>query len=119
MSDGDSLSRRRLLTAVGTVSGAGALGGADSVAFLADREQYANSRLVAGELDLRLAWRENYFGEATEEALAAGEFAPAGFLSAPETTLEQYPDPRRHSTGEAGASRCVTRSRERERAWPQ
>jgi predicted ribosomally synthesized peptide with SipW-like signal peptide len=54
------LSRRTLLGAVGTIGGAAALGGAGSMAFFSDDEQFANNQLTAGELDLKVAVSQHY-----------------------------------------------------------
>jgi hypothetical protein len=60
---------------------------------------------------------------ATNEVFDAFELATAPtlreFANALSVGIPLDADPRRHSTGEAGGRRCVTRSRERERAWPQ
>jgi predicted ribosomally synthesized peptide with SipW-like signal peptide len=60
MTDDTTLSRRTLLGAVGTIGGAAALGGAGSLAFFSDAEAFANNELVAGELDLAVAYSEHY-----------------------------------------------------------
>jgi predicted ribosomally synthesized peptide with SipW-like signal peptide len=87
------LSRRTLLGGLTTLGAAGAIGGAGSLAFFSDAETFANNRLVAGALDLKLAWEELYFGAGAASALASGAFAASEFLSAAATTLETYPDP--------------------------
>ncbi len=68
MTEDNGLSRRRLLGSIATVGGAAALGGAGSVAFFSDREAFANNRLVAGELDLKVDWEEHYFDWSDDEA---------------------------------------------------
>ena len=60
MTDDIPLSRRTLLGAAGTVGVAAALGGAGSMAFFSDEEEFANNRLVAGSLDLKAAYSEHY-----------------------------------------------------------
>jgi predicted ribosomally synthesized peptide with SipW-like signal peptide len=87
------LSRRKLLSVAGTIGGAAALGGTSTLAFFADEEEFANNRLVAGELDLGLAWEELYFGAHAASEMASGGFSAKEFLSAEATTLERYPDP--------------------------
>ena len=115
--DTSGLSRRRLLGSVATVGGAAALGGAGSVAFFSDREEFANNRLVSGSLDLKVSWEEHYsdwsddeeeFGRMAEEGEEADLFLPAipddprsepielvfsdraGFMDA--TLQEQFPE---------------------------
>jgi predicted ribosomally synthesized peptide with SipW-like signal peptide len=88
------LSRRKLLGAMGTIGGAAALGGAGTMAFFSDEEEFANNQLVAGELDLQLAWQEQYYGAAAAALFGSGAGASAAdFLTLNETTLESYPDP--------------------------
>jgi predicted ribosomally synthesized peptide with SipW-like signal peptide len=60
MTDRFDLSRRKLLGAMGTIGGAAALGGASTMAFFSDSEEFANNRLVAGELDMKAAYSEHY-----------------------------------------------------------
>jgi len=84
--------RRKLLGAMGTIGGAAALGGASTMAFFSDDEEFANNRLVAGSLDLKLAWREHYFGAGAEASFESGAFQSAGaFLSGLESSVEEYP----------------------------
>jgi predicted ribosomally synthesized peptide with SipW-like signal peptide len=54
------VSRRKLLGAMGTIGGAAALGGAGTLAFFSDSDEFANNQLVAGELDLLVDWEEHY-----------------------------------------------------------
>ncbi|MEF8973824.1 MAG: VWA domain-containing protein [Haloarcula sp.] len=60
MSDDYDISRRKLLSATGTIGAAAALGGAGSMAFFSDEESYANNRLVAGELDMKVGYSAHY-----------------------------------------------------------
>ncbi|WP_240137658.1 SipW-dependent-type signal peptide-containing protein [Salinigranum salinum] len=89
------LSRRRILGAMGTIGGAAALGGASTMAFFSDSEEFANNSLTAGELDLKLAWEEQYFGEQAEDQFQneSGGGATANLLSLSDARLERYPDP--------------------------
>jgi predicted ribosomally synthesized peptide with SipW-like signal peptide len=69
MTDGRfDLSRRKLLGAMGTIGGAAALGGAGTMAFFSDTEEFANNQLVAGELDLKVDWQEHYSDWSADEA---------------------------------------------------
>ncbi len=111
----DGVSRRALLGSVATIGGAAALGGVGSIAFLSDREEFANNRLVAGELDLRVDWQEHYsdWSDDEEEGIetvsmtpgdglagfpsAASEAEQSVFVSDPDqfldnTAIEAYPD---------------------------
>jgi predicted ribosomally synthesized peptide with SipW-like signal peptide len=54
------LSRRRLLGAVGTVGTAAAIGGAGTTAFFSDEEEFANNQLMAGSLDVKVAYSAHY-----------------------------------------------------------
>ena len=53
-------SRRKLLGSVATLGAAGAIGGAGTMAFFSDTEEFANNQLTAGELDLKVDWEEHY-----------------------------------------------------------
>lgn len=55
--------RRRLLTSLGTVGVAGALGGTGTLALLNDDESMRGNAITAGELDLDVGWFEWYNGE--------------------------------------------------------
>ncbi|WP_380677689.1 vWA domain-containing protein [Salinigranum sp. GCM10025319] len=71
MTDRFDLSRRKMLGAMGTIGGAAALGGAGTMAFFSDEENFANNQLVAGELDLKVDWEEHYsdwMGSEADEA---------------------------------------------------
>jgi predicted ribosomally synthesized peptide with SipW-like signal peptide len=95
MGDGRTgLSRRQLLVGAGTVGGAAALGGAGSMAFFSDEETFANNELVAGELDLAVAWRKT----------TARELADATGRRRVETS-RTYPEP----TSDAAAPVCDLR----------
>ncbi len=83
--DTSGLSRRKLLGSVATIGGAAALGGAGSVAFFSDREEFANNRLVAGSLDLKVDWAEYYSDWSEDEADAAGEMV----MAPQDTTLQE------------------------------
>ena len=89
--DTSGLSRRKLLGSVATIGGAAALGGAGSVAFFSDREEFANNRLVAGSLDLKVDWAEYYSDWSEDEATAVddGEI----IMAEQDTTLQvdEYP----------------------------
>jgi predicted ribosomally synthesized peptide with SipW-like signal peptide len=62
------ISRRKLLGTLGTVGGAAALGGAGTMAFFSDEEEFADNELVAGELDLKVDWEEHYSDWSPDEA---------------------------------------------------
>ncbi len=87
MADDSGIDRRTLLASLATVGGAGALGGAGSVAFFSDREEFANNRLVAGSLDLKLDWEEYYADWDTDQAAAVSDVRSAG----PDEYLDDYP----------------------------
>lgn len=97
--DTHGLPRRKVLGALGTIGGAAAIGGAGTVAFFSDDEEFANNRLVAGELDLKLAWQENYFGAAADSTVPKTAELGA-FLS--QTTVESYPEDLGGNIHEAG-----------------
>jgi predicted ribosomally synthesized peptide with SipW-like signal peptide len=87
---GHDITRRTLLGAVGSISGATALGGAGSFAYFSDEEEFANNRLVAGNLDLKVDWQEYYSDwSADEEAVVDDILMPSG----PGSTLQdgEYP----------------------------
>ena len=67
MTDTFDLSRRKLLGAMGTIGGAAAVGGAGTMAFFSDTEEFANNQLVAGELDLKVDWEEHYSDWSSDE----------------------------------------------------
>jgi len=83
------LSRRKLLGAVGTVGAAAALGGVGTTAFFSDEEEFANNRLVAGSLDLKLDWEEYYADWSDDEVAAVGDVLMAADS---DQYLETYPD---------------------------
>jgi predicted ribosomally synthesized peptide with SipW-like signal peptide len=56
------LSRRKLLGSVATIGAAGAIGGAGSMAFFSDEEEFANNQLTAGELDMKVAY-DGYYSD--------------------------------------------------------
>jgi predicted ribosomally synthesized peptide with SipW-like signal peptide len=62
------LSRRKLLGSVATIGAAGAIGGAGTMAFFSDEEEFANNQLTAGELDLKVDWEEHYSDWSDDEA---------------------------------------------------
>jgi predicted ribosomally synthesized peptide with SipW-like signal peptide len=62
-----TISRRKLLGTLGTVGGAAALGGAGTMAFFSDEEEFTNNELVAGELDLMVDWEEHYSDWSSDE----------------------------------------------------
>jgi predicted ribosomally synthesized peptide with SipW-like signal peptide len=114
------LSRRKLIGAVGTIGGAATLGGAGSMAYFSDEEEFANNRLVAGDLDLKVDWEEHYSDWSEDESEGVGEVVmtdgdptnvPAGYVGLPDpatpllavpsedlgtfmdnTAVEAYPD---------------------------
>jgi len=55
-----ALSRRKALAALGTVGVASAGAGLGTSAFFSDRESFENNRLVAGELDVHVAYSAHY-----------------------------------------------------------
>jgi len=85
-------SRRKLLGSMATIGGAAALGGAGSMAFFSDEEEFANNRLVAGSFDLKVDWAEYYSDWSDDEAAAidSGEM----MMAEQGTTLDssEYPD---------------------------
>ncbi len=89
MTDGNGLTRRRLLGSVATVGGAAALGGAGSVAFFSDRERLGNNRLVSGALDLKVSWEEHYSDWSEDEA-EFGRMPEPG--EEPDLSLPAIPD---------------------------
>ncbi len=56
------LSRRRVLAGLGAVGIASAGAGLGTSAFFSDEEEFANNRLTAGTLDLKLDYKATYFG---------------------------------------------------------
>jgi predicted ribosomally synthesized peptide with SipW-like signal peptide len=62
------ISRRKLLGSVATLGAAGAIGGAGTMAFFSDEEEFANNQLTAGELDLKVDWEEHYSDWSDDEA---------------------------------------------------
>jgi predicted ribosomally synthesized peptide with SipW-like signal peptide len=65
--DGLVLSRRRLLAALGSVAGASVGAGLGTSAYLSDEETFANDRLTAGSLDLKVDWQEHYVDRSAGE----------------------------------------------------
>ena len=114
------VSRRKMLGAIGTIGGAAALGGASTMAFFSDEENFANNELVAGELDLKVDWTEHYSDWSEDEAdgitvSMTDESVGAGFPSAASskmayvsdknqflenTAIESFPDPDNDGTQE-------------------
>jgi predicted ribosomally synthesized peptide with SipW-like signal peptide len=85
------VSRRKVLSAVGTIGAAAALGGTGSLAFFSDEEEFSNNRLTAGSLDLKVGWQEYYADWSDDEADAVGDvLMPEG----PGQSLQEidYPD---------------------------
>ncbi|MEF8799473.1 MAG: SipW-dependent-type signal peptide-containing protein [Halolamina sp.] len=97
------LSRRKLLGAAGTIGGAAAIGGSSTLAFFSDEERFPNNQLTAGELDLKLAWQELYFGASAEDAFESGSISTAN-LFANQALTESYPAPGAGVTFETLAS---------------
>jgi predicted ribosomally synthesized peptide with SipW-like signal peptide len=64
------ISRRKLLGSVATLGAAGAIGGAGTMAFFSDEEEFANNQLTAGELDLKVDWEEHYSDWSEDEGVA-------------------------------------------------
>jgi len=58
--DSFQLSRRKLLASVGAVGGASAAAGLGTTALLSDQERFDGNRVVAGELDMRVAYESYY-----------------------------------------------------------
>ncbi|WP_380677688.1 SipW-dependent-type signal peptide-containing protein [Salinigranum sp. GCM10025319] len=67
MSDRFDLSRRKMLGAMGTIGGAAALGGAGTMAFFSDTEEFANNQLTAGELDMKVGYSAHYSDWSSDE----------------------------------------------------
>ena len=59
------LSRRKLLAGIGAVGATGAGAGLGTSALFSDEEQFGNNRVVAGELDMRVAWESYYSNQAS------------------------------------------------------
>ncbi|WP_152042415.1 SipW-dependent-type signal peptide-containing protein [Salinigranum salinum] len=114
MTDKFDISRRKMLGAMGTIGGAAALGGASTLAFFSDSEEFANSQLTAGELDLKVDWSEHYSDWSEDETAGLSDWSMTdssvgpGFPSAAatksiyvsdssqfleNTAIEAYPDP--------------------------
>mgnify|MGYP000085475537 CR=1 FL=1 len=55
-----TLSRRKALAALGTVGAASAGAGLGTSAYFSDQESFENNRLVAGELDMHVAYSAHY-----------------------------------------------------------
>jgi hypothetical protein len=62
------ISRRKTLTALGTIGAAGAGAGYGTSAFFSDSETFGNSSLVAGELDMTAAYSAHYSDWSADEA---------------------------------------------------
>jgi len=58
--DNFGLSRRKVLGAMGVIGGGAALGGAGTMAFFSDEENFANNQLQAGSLDMKAAYSAHY-----------------------------------------------------------
>jgi predicted ribosomally synthesized peptide with SipW-like signal peptide len=102
-----------MLGALGTIGGAAAVGGAGTMAFFSDEEEFANNELVAGELDLKVDWTEHYSDWSDDEGenvtvSMTDDSLGFGFPSAADnkllyvddkdqflenTSVEAYPDP--------------------------
>ncbi|MFC7046612.1 SipW-dependent-type signal peptide-containing protein [Halobacteriaceae archaeon GCM10025711] len=67
------LSRRNLLATMGAIGAGAALGGAGTMALFNDEEVFEDNRLVAGELDLKVDWQQEYHG-----AMDADVYGTAG-----------------------------------------
>ncbi len=65
MSKEVNISRRKLLASVGAVGAAGAGAGLGTSALFSDEEQFRNNRVVAGQLDMRVAWESYYSNQAS------------------------------------------------------
>lgn len=63
--DSIELSRRKLLAGVSAVGVAGAGAGLGTSALFSDEERFGNNRVVAGELDMRVAWESYYSNQAS------------------------------------------------------
>jgi predicted ribosomally synthesized peptide with SipW-like signal peptide len=69
------LTRRKILAGAGAVGLAGAGAGLGSSAFFSDQETFTNNQLVAGSLDMKVAWSEHYsdwMGDETNYARMPG-----------------------------------------------
>ena len=79
-----------MLGAMGTIGGAAALGGASTMAFFSDEEEFANNQLTAGELDLKASWEEHYSDWSPDENdVGDTEFEIVMWEGAPNTTGTQ------------------------------
>jgi len=92
-----TISRRRLLGGLVTITGASTVGGMGTTAVLSDDERFANGQLVAGELNVTVGWEERYSDRSADEAAHAhledGTVVVddrQGFMEA--TLQEQFPD---------------------------
>lgn len=54
------LTRRKLLAGVGAIGATAAGAGAGTTAYFSDRERFEKNQLVAGSLDVQIAWQEHY-----------------------------------------------------------
>lgn len=61
------ISRRNVLAGLGAIGAGGALVGAGTSAYFSDKETFSGNELVAGELDLKLDWQQQYWGASDEE----------------------------------------------------
>jgi len=57
-----TLTRRRLLTGLGTIGVASAGAGLGTTAYFSDQETFENNQLTAGEFDLKMDWQVTYDG---------------------------------------------------------
>ncbi|MFC7046699.1 multicopper oxidase family protein [Halobacteriaceae archaeon GCM10025711] len=51
-----------MLASMGAIGAGAALGGAGTMAFFSDTEEFDGNELVAGELDLKVDWQQRYYG---------------------------------------------------------
>ncbi len=65
--DGLDISRRQALAALGSIGVASAGAGLGTSAFFSDQESFANNRLTAGSLDLKMDWEEHYSDWSADE----------------------------------------------------
>ena len=65
--DGLDISRRQALAALGSIGVASAGAGLGTSAFFSDQESFANNRLTAGSLDLKVDWEEHYSDWSADE----------------------------------------------------
>jgi predicted ribosomally synthesized peptide with SipW-like signal peptide len=89
-----NLSRRKVLAGLGAVGLASAGAGLGTSAFFSDREEFADNRLTAGTLDLKLDYKATYLGGAGRlDAVRAMGYPDAEDIGDGRYLLAQAPTP--------------------------